>query len=1304
MDTGLIRRPKRGETDEELIRMQEEFLRSGEKPSVELVRAERKGAGTPNELMTNPSSKAKTTTTDPSETIGDQVRELSSFGRSGVNETSASRSPEVEHVKVESVLCDVVERSVSKDAVKPPSFSTTAFPEPSKVLGCTLEGRKSLFASRLKKEGGSQQRIAPKLTPVTPSSSALSKDDYEAVHLENLGRLEAMSHDEKVKAKQELLSRLDPKTVAFLRSRRKLPESQTSKTGDAKKTASHNEASADSRRDVATSSTRLKESDVSTALFSLKTKQEIPETSTPEADVVVTVEAKDGSSAASAANIGAPEAAGPETPILNEDELPIKPSEAAKQWLNMNDVEEGKLQWMTMLPPVKAADSKDGAPCVGRFDFDGELVLPTQEVPVHKGLHHHGEQPEMAGYSSAEILRFLRSQVRSQRLLALQLLERILTKHWFGHYMGRMEGGDLLMQLLQSGLAPLVRSALDDKATVDAALAVLQALLVSQPQQALFSRAFLWRCGHRTFFLRPDTEYENASEIPDVDFSQIDLVQALLRMDLLPRLHYVLKTFQPGAAGVASALLVMARMARHSVEAATMVLYHPHLMTLIFEEFLPAHWSSPAVVKGKMAGAYGSPMWPALELVRTVAAAEKELAQVLMQKYPLGQSLAAYLALEPSASQLPTTDCLNLALEALRTWRVLLAYGLGGDLCFDLYSVVARRLQLFSTLDLYGVPFDLEYGSHLLHCLASLPADVTKSTLVGLSASLNFVCARWLTLLARATDLQSVQTGVHTVAAMLHCLCSLSELGASPDTTVVDAMLLVLKSQLAMQITSQLSTCSLLLVESEESESGSYSSKCLPCITFEEPVPCTGWDMGSFELLAAMARLLRTARAKSLTSENIQNNTASEELSKVQVALLCNAGVKTYLDQLCCRAKRWTRHSRRKWLCRPEFYLLFELALLTVPEALNEDDIALYHEVSLALVATCAPGFQREYHRLLEDVVFASSFACTQSSHSISLSTEAIPTAEMESITGTSLTLTAFAKLDSVRLSSIKPVYMKAFIPMFRRQSESIVSLTPSKKPLFRCDWIYLPLHQLCALEENTRTYDRNDVLCCLHWVGHLLRTRHRFMRVFPPLVHFTRVASVFLAGPELFLDMEVQGTMLSLLHLLEQTALLCRTQRHLDLRDWPGMPSLSDFYLQLLEEYVGDSYGDAVFACWLLVPLQATCDPHFRKLLFAENPEALAMTRLRPEQSVVPLSRFLEPPEENAFMLETYLKHLLFGRLDRARSPLLHMIAEQSVARFVHSTASSPLKVHLLQILSCQRRKEAAKRILQWTHTRTAS
>ncbi|XP_070383908.1 RNA polymerase II-associated protein 1 [Dermacentor albipictus] len=1292
MDALSVRRPKRGETDEELMQMQDEFLKSGEKPSVQLVRTER----TICEL------KARASVAEPNETIGVYNRKPPLAAGANATGAAGDNSTKVDHVEVESVLCDVVEHSVNKDFIKPPLATIAPFPEPTRVSGVALQGRKSLFALRLKKQSPtSQQHEVPNLPPsVSTSRLALSKDDYEAVHFENLERLASMSHEEKMKARQELLSRLDPSTVAFLQSRRKPANSDSSRRGHTEQASANCiHVSKDGTHSDVSTSTKPQKPGSRTALFPSDFKAECTKPNFSKPNMAASAEHKIDMPAES--TVDSLEATDAQAPALDEDELPIKPTEAAKKWIHMDEVEKDKLQWMTMLPPVKAPDPQDAAvPCIGRFDFEGELVPPNQEVPVHRGLHHHGDDPEMAGYSTAEILRFLRSQVRSQRLLALQLLERILTKYWLGHYVGKLEGGDLLMQLLQSGLAPLVRSALDDRATVDAALAVLQALLISQPEQALFGRAFLWRHGHRTFFLRPPTELGSASEISDVDLSQIDLVQALLRMDLLQRLHYVLKTFRPGASAVASALLVMARLARHSTEAAAKVLNQPHLMNLIFEEFLPAHWSSPAVIKGKMAEAYGNPMWPALELVRTIAAAGKELADVLMQRHRLEQCLTAYLALEPSSSQLPATDCLQLALEALRTWRILLTYGLGGELCLDLYSVVARRLQLFSALDLDGVPFDLEYGTHLLHCLAMLPTDAARSSLAGLSVALNIVSKRWLTLLSRATDLQSIQTGVYIVAATLHCLSSMCELGELPDTSVVNAMQLVLKSQLAPLVTLQLSTCSSLLAESErnKAQSDSSSSECLPCVASEEPVPCKDWDMASFELLAAMARLLRTMATKSEVGKH-------GELSTVKTSLLCNAGVKTYLDQLCSHAKHWTRHCSQRWLCHPEFNLVFELQLLAMSETLDENDTALYHEVSLALLSTCAPGFQHQYLKVLEGIAFAPNFAWSQSSHYRTLSMENVPITRVESITGCSVPVIASAKLDNAVLSDIKGAYLKTLEASLRQLNESTsVSLMLRTKPLFPYDWIYLPLHQLCALEEMTRSYDHGHVLSCLRWVCHLLCTRHRFMQAFPPLVHFTRLASVFLAGPELFLDMEVQGTMLLLLRLLEQTTLLCRTQRHLDLKEWPGLPSFSDFYLQLLVEYVGESYGDGVFASWLLVPLQGACDPHFRKLLFAENPEALAMTRLRPDQSVVPLCRFLEPPEDNAVVLETYLKHLISGRLDRTRSPLLHTIAEESVARFVHSTASSPFKVHLLQVLSRHRKKEAAKRILQWTCKKAVS
>ncbi|KAL3240152.1 hypothetical protein MRX96_047981 [Rhipicephalus microplus] len=1202
------------------------------------------------------------------------------------------------------------------------------------------------------------------------------------MHAENLGRLASMSHEEKMKAQKELLSKLDPSTVAFLRSRRKLANSDSSRKEHVKMASG----------DCVPGS----KDDVHIDVLSGTKQQMLEGTKASEQKINVPV----GSTADTS------EAADAQVPPLDEEELPIKPSEAAQKWVHMDDVEKDKLQWMTMLPPVKAPDPKDAAaPCVGRFDFDGELVPPDQEVPVHRGLHHHGDNPEMAGYSTAEILRLLRSQVRSQRLLALQLLERMLTKHWLGHYVGRLEGGDLLTQLLQSGLAPLVRSALDDRATVDAALAVLQALLISQPEQALFSRAFLWRHGHH-------------------------LVQALLRMDLLQRLYYVLKMFRPGASCVASALLVMARLARHSTEAATKILNHPYLMNLIFEEFLPEHWNSPA---------YGNPMWPALELVRTIAAAGKELADTLMQRHRLGQCLAAYLALEPSASQLPTTDCLNLALEALRTWRILLTYGLGRRivrvsiaiplpfsffrfLCSnteDLYSVIARRLQLFSALDLDGVPFDLEYGAHLLHCLALLPTDTARSCLAGLGVALNMVSKRWLTLLARATDLRSVQMGVYTVAAMLHCLSSMWKLGETTDTSVVGTVLLVLNSQLVTLMTSQLRSFSLLLSENERSQmqSDSSSSQCLPCVASEEPIPFsvlastitpTGttpcilippefpefWPgspatwllkmeaafclrnilqqeryaimvdilppslrcvvpppgpqpydrlrdfvlalpqptvprhslpamrnvsiapravttpapnpvahstsalltivpstlptsaaatpttvpasttaapaslnfrasrfmptstptdlpasipaeaMSATEVLVDTAPVFlestvvttESAQPAGLTAPSLPSTASTEtpshgaplnpcagpfsllvtspvvsttglpnqEQSNAPTAstrarstvpvepraqtltfsppeatstaslpvttdapssrftettinwtvattsaqiysgsdcssrkedptgddygsicpwpsaaacgqgLLCNANVKAYLEQLCSQAKHWTRRCSQRWLCRPEFNLLFELLLLAASETLDEDDAALYHEVSLTLLCTSAPGFEHQYLEVLEEVAFAGNLACSQSSQSETLSIEDVSASEIESITGCSMPVAASAKLDSAALSDIKAACLKTLETILRQINQSsAVSLTLRMKPAYSYDWLYVPLHRLCALEEITKNYDRGHVLSCLRWAIHLLGARHHFMRTFPPLVHFTRLASVFLAG-----------------------------------------------------------------------------------------------------------------------------------------------------------------------------------------------
>ncbi len=96
-----------------------------------------------------------------------------------------------------------------------------------------------------------------------------------------------------------------------------------------------------------------------------------------------------------------------------------------------------RLAWMAPLPtPGSAADLESPyhparasvASSALRFDFAGRLLPPriARAVPASRGLHHHAEAPEAAGYTVPELARLARSAVPGQRCLAHQTLGRLL--------------------------------------------------------------------------------------------------------------------------------------------------------------------------------------------------------------------------------------------------------------------------------------------------------------------------------------------------------------------------------------------------------------------------------------------------------------------------------------------------------------------------------------------------------------------------------------------------------------------------------------------------------------------------------------------------------------------------------------------------------------------------------------------------------------------------------------------------------------------------------------------------------------
>lgn len=96
------------------------------------------------------------------------------------------------------------------------------------------------------------------------------------------------------------------------------------------------------------------------------------------------------------------------------EQLPFKPN---KNWLNMDKIEYEKLEWMIKPPPSNLVNGEDGSQSYSaRFDFEGNVVPPDQDVPVTKALHHHGNEPDKAGYTLDELFTLARSKFSQQKV------------------------------------------------------------------------------------------------------------------------------------------------------------------------------------------------------------------------------------------------------------------------------------------------------------------------------------------------------------------------------------------------------------------------------------------------------------------------------------------------------------------------------------------------------------------------------------------------------------------------------------------------------------------------------------------------------------------------------------------------------------------------------------------------------------------------------------------------------------------------------------------------------------------------
>ncbi|XP_022077076.2 RNA polymerase II-associated protein 1 [Acanthochromis polyacanthus] len=1343
----MLQRPKPTDSEADLLREQEHFLTSGAPSAANVVRRPDKRRGEAGEAErdsgeTGGSQRDVVTIEDlpdqlPSLTPAPPKKSRFKAGRVTFEDEDAEERLDRNDTHISAVLSKIVERDTSSAPISLPAFTGMAFPKVLHRSGTNDQppqsstgGKKSIFARQIAAQRLKEGRTADFRKQNLPTETNMDTDQPPAVsgptlvsgqglggsdgsgetmriHEENQAKLQAMSQSEILEEQKKLLSQLDPRLVEFVRSRK--AQSAPSSSSPSKHTGDK------SNKEDLPLQNASRESDSSGANVLFQKGQEVEMEEEEEEEQEVSP-----------------------PPAVTEEDLPVKPQ---KEWVHMDKLEPEKLEWMRDLPAPRRKTTKKAMQA--RFDFTGNLIAPTEDLPTHLGLHHHGEEPERAGYSLKELFLLSRSQIIQQRSLALSTLANILSQARAGEYLSVLKG-NMVSSLLDAGLVFLLRFALDDsvEGVMSAAVHTLKALLVSAEDEECLDCTFSWFRGLASFPLLPtaqeeedeedegldeslkETAKEKEERKSDHDVARQDVIKGLLKMKLLPRLRYILEVVRPSPPVVQDVLEILTRIARHSSSSATQVLDCPRLMETVMSEFLSTSWSPSASLPPQ--SIYGLPLASAMKLLRVVATSGRHACARLLNSLGVRERLSCLLSAEPSELLLEPTEALKITTEAYRLWAISAGYGQACKLYIDLYPALVKALQSVHRLlppsdpllplqlqRLLALLSLLTQVTHTAGCHQELQAGMVSSQgnecpppppvswghVTGLQAALLGHLKGFLKSLDNPVQRDSSLTVIPAYLVYLEAYYhQLSRQNCfKPVETLQELelltseVLLPLMSHDSVQgLIKNLESSSVVCNLQQSSHLGPETTPNLPGLA------CSGWrnrpglvaPSSPFPLLTGLGLLLETVTG------------IHKGLSKKFTGLLWSKPLIRYLRR-CSQATPKLSHTRA-WLLRHEHHLLYLLLRLAHTQVPTEPEVAkhasLFHQVALVLLPWLLPGSEYLAHELLSTIIFSKDFI----SEGHSGGPEAVELGELklheetQQHTSPSLqTVGALLREACVQLPSIRGCFLTHLAHL---ESSVLVSrdallghnpwikshlLPELTGPILPLDWPFLPL---VSLYERTGVSDGGGlaveelpqgslqaVTHCLQWLLLLEVWREDALKAVLPVAKLARLSCVFLCSSDLFLERPVQKLTWGLFRLLTRGSRL----DSLDLNEPPpGLASFQDLYSALLAQYEAVSFGDRLFGCWILLPLQRRYSAAMRLAVFGEHVGMLRSLGVTLAQLSIPIERFTSPPEDSLPVLRLYFRSLVTGTLKLSWCPVLYVVALSHINSFIFSQDAAAQEV----------------------------
>ncbi|PMD14053.1 hypothetical protein NA56DRAFT_651268 [Hyaloscypha hepaticicola] len=345
---------------------------------------------------------------------------------------------------------DIKERPTTAPSAPKLKTTLTGFPE----------HKKRTRISAFKQQRGASAKSAAPDTPnafalptsqtaptnastLTQKDSRFDDTERRRIDQENKQRLDSMSATEIEEERRELLASLDPSLVERLLKRANLDEGRGDTGIDPPSAKFEEDVELQQSIETTGVPAPTPAGRAVTALKSVRFEDDA-EPATP-----IDLQPASNPSAISAADIPQPSMhfpVAPAAPELDPSDPSFLENLHSKYFPNL-PADPSKLAWMAPIPthgsiadqesPYYPAHEALPASAL-RFDFRGGILPPriSRAMPTTKGLHHHGEAPEAAGYTVPELARLSRSAFPAQRCIAFQTLGRLLYRLGRGEWGG----------------------------------------------------------------------------------------------------------------------------------------------------------------------------------------------------------------------------------------------------------------------------------------------------------------------------------------------------------------------------------------------------------------------------------------------------------------------------------------------------------------------------------------------------------------------------------------------------------------------------------------------------------------------------------------------------------------------------------------------------------------------------------------------------------------------------------------------------------------------------------------------------